>query len=236
MIFLLFGIGRRAPSFLSCEQTLNSSTPILMPLSPLIIIPFLLLLLAPPPCIRAQTSPATLISCNIPCMTEALLHPDDVTACSVCSIPPPTATPLPAAATSATSSLLAAARAAAARLRQRDPDPHGIFLALKHIHAQLLPPSSSASSPSPPAAAAAAAAASANATALSPTPRTMQEAEVQFLLAAGVTKGQVMQDTPCRCSVWGVGPRFCRTRDALQRTHIWFCLQPPHLSAITNTL
>jgi hypothetical protein len=143
--------------------------------------------------ISAATSPSPVLSCNIPCMTQALLHPDDVTACWLCAVPappplPPLSEGLGADAPSAPSFLLAQARASAARLDQGDPDTAAVLLSLQHVHARLRAP--------PPPAEAAAAHSLAN--------RTVEEAEVQFLYAAGRAACSIFV-----CVLWGFGGGDC---------------------------
>lgn len=138
----------------------------------------------------AQTSTAPLIHCNIPCMTQALLHPNDVASCSLCAIPTPPSSPPYAAATSTPSSLLAEARANADRLHQGDPDPNGILLSLQRIRAQLF-----SSSPQH-------AVTEADLSAPPSTPQSTEESEIQFYLATGWV--EVFGGAPFGCFFCGI--------------------------------
>jgi hypothetical protein len=176
--------------------------------------------------ISAATSPAPVVSCNIPCMTQALLHPDDVTACRLCAVPappplPPLSEGLGADAPSAPSFLLAQARASAARLDQGDPDTADVLLSLQHVHARLRAP--------PPPAEAVAAHSLAN--------RTVEEAEVQFLYAAGRATCSIYA-----CDLWGFGGveivvyPVCSANLIQSELQFVLLLQPTPLSVATRTL
>ena len=148
--------------------------------------------------IRSHTSTASLLSCNIPCMTEALLHPDDVASCSLCTIPSHSRDPHQTAAFSTPLSLLTEARASATRLYLGDPDPNGILLSLQRIHEELLPP------PLLPATA------EAESFIITATPLTIEQAEVQFILAAGW--GESFCEIFYSCALfWGLWCKACHT-------------------------
>ena len=175
--------------------------------------------------INAVTSHVPILSCNIPCMNQALLHPDDVAACWLCAVPfppplPPLSEGLEAEAPYAPPSLLAQARASAARLDQGHPDTAAVLLSLQHVHAQLLA--------SPPPAEAVAAHSLAT--------RTVEETEVQFLFATGWVKCLIFV-----CDLWGfwaeiVAYTMCSVNLIPKRIQICLFLQPTQLSVATSAL
>jgi hypothetical protein len=165
----------------------------------------------------------TILSCNIPCMNQALLHPGDATACWLCAVPsppplPPLSEGLVAEAPSAPPFLLAQARASAARLEQGDPDTAAVLLSLQHVRARLLT--------SPPPAEAVAARFLAF--------RTVEETEVQFLFATGRLKCSIFV-----CALWGfravvVACTVCNVNLITKRIQICLLLQPTQLSVATS--